>query len=161
VKFRVKTCPTALWLAVLLVPLASVAHGADGVAAAAPGSFVTTFATPIVVVEQGGGLTFANFDLPMHNLRQDLRANPLSEADATPDSAPTIAKEPWCFDAQGNPIDPLPGVAGCPRFWSANAATAGQTSVDGIGNLEAGKIYPFYCTIHPNMKGYLIVAPAE
>lgn len=137
------------------------AQALDSLAVAGPGTFATTFATPLVVVDPNGSLTFANFDVASHNLRHDLRPNPLAEADSSPDPQPTAAKEPWCFDADGNFKDPLPadGIIGCPRFWSDSIAPSLSTPVRGNAHLEHGKIYPFYCTIHPYLQGYLVVTP--
>jgi plastocyanin len=44
------------------------AAGAGTPAVAVPGSFTTTYATPIVAVQVGGVLPFVNLDLPPHNV---------------------------------------------------------------------------------------------
>lgn len=121
--------------AVVLAPSAP-AHAA--VAAAVPGSFVAGFATPVVVTAPGEAITFANADPAPHNFVAD--GVYLSKKDAK--------KSPWCtsFSAKA-----------CPLFWSPTIAAGESTEVAGVERLEAGQQYPFFCSVHPGMKGTLVV----
>jgi plastocyanin len=42
-------------------------------------------------------------------------------------------------------------------FRSALASTGQTVPVEGLENVESGKTYEFFCSLHPNMKGQLIV----
>lgn len=112
------------------------AHAA--VAAAVPGSFLAGFATPVVVAAQGEGITFANADPAPHNFVAD--GVYLSKKDAK--------KARWCtsFTAKA-----------CPLFWSPTIAAGETTEVEGLERLEAGAQYPFFCSVHPGMKGTLVI----
>jgi hypothetical protein len=44
----------------------------------------------------------------------------------------------------------------CPLFWSPLVGLNQRTQVLGVGTLSPGT-YSFYCTLHPGMKGKLIV----
>ncbi len=120
----------------LVLAASAPAHAA--VAAAVPGSFAAGFATPVVVAAQGEAITFANADAAPHNLVAD--GVYLSKKDAK--------KSPWCsaFTAKT-----------CPLFWSPTIAAGETTEVEGLERLEAGKQYPFFCSVHPGMKGTLVV----
>jgi plastocyanin len=122
--------------AALVLTAATPAQAA--VAAAAPGGFLTGFATPVVTAAQGEAITFANADIAPHNFVAD--GVYLSKKDAK--------KSRWCtaFTPKS-----------CPLFWSATITAGEQTEVEGIERLESGTEYPFYCTVHPSMKGTLVI----
>ena len=42
-------------------------------------------------------------------------------------------------------------------FRSRLAGTGETVPVEGLENVESGKTYGFYCSLHPGMKGQLIV----
>lgn len=108
------------------------------VAVTGPGGFVAGFVPPVVVVAPGEGITYANADIAPHNFMA-------YEAYMTKKQA---KKSPWCsaYD-RGR----------CPLFWS-DTITAGQTTeVLGLENVQSGEQYTFYCSLHPGMKGTLIV----
>jgi plastocyanin len=129
--FRLVLC--ALVSIALLAPPAAAA-----VAAAGPGGFVAGFATPVVVVERGETLTFYNADVPMHDF---------VAVDAfTPRALERKTK--WCSGYRRGR---------CPLFWSARIGVGGSTKVLGLTRVKPGKQYSFYCTVHPGMKGTLIV----
>jgi plastocyanin len=48
-------------------------------------------------------------------------------------------------------------VANDGTFRSPLAGTGETVPVTGLENVEAGKTYGFYCSLHPGMKGQLIV----
>ncbi len=122
--------------AAVLLAVPAPAHAA--VAAAAPGGFLAGFATPVVTAAQGEAITFANADVAPHNFVAD--GVYLSKKDSK--------KARWCTAYTPK---------NCPLFWSATI-TAGETAdVEGVERLEAGKQYPFFCTVHPAMKGTLVV----
>lgn len=144
----------AVLVAALVLGIGASKASAQVVAAAVPGSLIAGFATPVLAVQVGGTITFANFDIQNHNLIHQVGACGSLLSCPVPgafDDAPGPGDQLWC--------SPLVFPSGCPRFFSANASLGGTVQVQGLGNLEAGHIYPFLCTIHPNMKGYLIALP--
>lgn len=133
---RVNRAILAAASAALVLAAPVPAHAA--VAVAVPGSFAAGFATPVVVTAPGEAITFANTDAAPHNFV----ANGvfLSKKDAK--------KAKWCsaFTAKT-----------CPLFWSPTIAAGETTEVEGVDGLESGKQYPFFCSVHPGMKGTLVV----
>lgn len=130
-----------LGAAVAASTLAPVGAGAaETVVVAGPGAFTSTYATPVVGAQPGGTLTFANLDIDRHNVFQDVAVDGAGGPDTSP----------WC-----GPYDP----GECPAFRSATIFIGQTTPVEGLGNLELGRVYSFYCTIHPFMKGKLVVLP--
>lgn len=125
----------AVAAALVLVP---VAPARAAVVATAPGGFLAGFLPPIVVVEKGEGITYANADVAPHDFVADghfLRKK-------------AAKKTRWCsgFD-KGK----------CPLFWSPRIGAGETTEVEGLRRLRSGEEYAFLCTVHPNMKGTLIV----
>jgi outer membrane protein assembly factor BamB/plastocyanin len=49
------------------------------------------------------------------------------------------------------------GPDGAPLFSSGLAATGQTVAVTGLDHLKSGVTYHFYCSVHPNMQGQLIV----
>jgi plastocyanin len=105
--------------------------------AAGPGSFAAGFLTPVTLAPVGGPLTFANGDIQPHNV--------IAAADFLPKAV--AKKTAWCKGY---------AKTKCPVFWSATIGTGGTTTVLGLENIEVGKTYAFYCSIHPGMKGTLV-----
>ena len=106
--------------------------------ATAPGGFVTGFVPPVVVVAEGEGITYSNADIGRHDF---------VAADAyIPKKA--AKKVRWCsgFD-----------VGKCPLFWSEAISTGESTEVLGLERVESGQDYGFFCSLHPNMRGTLVV----
>lgn len=129
--------PRSILFGLFLVIAGAAPAGAAQVATA-PGSFLAGFAPPAVVIAPGEGITFTNGDVAPHNF---------TAADAMmPKKAAKKAK--WCsaFD-KGR----------CPLFWSETIATGEATEVQGLDALKSGDQYAFMCTVHPNMKGTLVV----
>lgn len=123
-----------------LVPAAATATGPDQgpyVLSAAAGQFYG-YLTPVMVVERGGELGYANFDIVQHDVVHDV----------TEDGIANKKKDKWCrnFD-RGE----------CPLFWSARAGLGEEVPVRGLRNVKSGEIYTFFCTLHPGMKGRLVV----
>lgn len=133
---RARRALLAAAAAALVVAPSAPAHAA--VAAAVPGSFAAGFATPVVVAAQGEDITFVNADPAPHNFVAD--GVYLAKKDAK--------KSRWCtaFSAKT-----------CPLFWSPTIAAGETADVEGLDRLEAGKQYPFFCTVHPGMKGTLVI----
>jgi polyvinyl alcohol dehydrogenase (cytochrome) len=103
-----------------LPPLPNVGAGATAVAG--PGSYTTTYWTPIVVVRAGSEkLSFTNLDLQRHNI-----------------------------------VEVTNGTA--PIFESDLAALGETVPVRFHAHLERGKVYSFYCTLHPGMFGRVVAA---
>ena len=97
------------------------------------------YATPAMVVQKGGELSYANFDIVQHDVVHDVSA----------DGVANKKKDRWCKSFE---------KGACPLFWSPRASLGEQVAVMGLQNLEAGQVYTFLCTLHPGMKGRLIVA---
>lgn len=108
---------------------------ADPVIVSGPGSQFTGYATPAVVVPQGNGATYVNGDAIAH----DVQADGVFGSDTNP----------WCAPngfALGH----------CPAFWTPVIGLGKSVPVQGVLGLTPGT-YPFTCSIHPGMKGSLIV----
>jgi len=108
------------------------------VVATAPGGFLAGFLPPVVVIEEGEGITYANGDVAQHDFVADghyLRKK-------------VARKTKWCsgFD-RGK----------CPLFWSPRVGAGESTEVEGLQRLRSGDEYGFLCTVHPNMQGTLII----
>lgn len=120
----------------LVAAFAVPAYGA--VVITGPGGFTAGFVPPVVVIAEGEGIDYTNADIAPHNF---------VAADAyLPKKAAKKAK--WCsaFD-KGK----------CPLFWSPQIGLGESTSVSGLARLKSGDQFGFICTLHPNMKGTLIV----
>ena len=118
--------------------LGSAVPAQAAVAVTAPGGFVAGFVPPVVVIGEGEGVTYANGDVAAHNfVAEDAFA-----------SKKLAKKSPWCsgFD-KGK----------CPLFWSPTITTGESTEVQGLGGVKSGQQYAFFCSLHPGMKGTLIV----
>lgn len=118
--------------------LALAAPAGAVVAAAAPGSFQTTYATPVVVTTVGGTVTFVNSDIQPHDVVAFEHYLPKKKA----------KKFEWCTK--------FPKTK-CPIFWSEVISAGGTASVQGLENVEAGQQYTFFCSVHPRMQGTLVV----
>lgn len=116
-------------------------------AAAVPGSYLTTYANPLVVARVGGPLTFINTDIESHDV---VARCPSSNPDNCADYYGSD-DELWCV-----PTLSPPGK--CPIFWSELIGIA-TTPVLGLDQVQPGKVYNFYCTKHPGMVGRLVVLP--
>lgn len=126
---------TAVVSSAMIVGTPNAANAA--VAAAGPGAFAAGFLTPVTVTPVGGPLTFVNGDIQPHNV--------IAVADFLPKA--TAKKTDWCKGY---------AKTKCPIFWSATITAGGQTPVLGLENIESGKQYAFFCSIHPGMKGTLV-----
>jgi polyvinyl alcohol dehydrogenase (cytochrome) len=96
------------------------------------------FATPYMVVQRGGALQYANFDLVRHDVVQDVTADHTSLKSG---------KAKWCRQFRKGK---------CPLFYSPLIGLDESENVLGVSSLKPGT-YSFYCTLHPGMKGKLIV----
>jgi len=97
------------------------------------------YLTPVVVTRQGGPVSYTNIDIVRHNVVQDVRADHVH--------GPSTAS--WCRQFRKRQ---------CPLFWTPLIGLGQSTSVRGLGHTKPGT-YSFYCTIHPGMKGTLVVLP--
>ena len=125
----------ALVLAISLAPIGA-AHAAT--AATGPGGFAAGWLTPVVVIAEGEGITYVNADVAPHNFIAD-------GVFLTKKQAKSVK---WCsaYDK---------GM--CPLFWSATIGAGETTEVEGLEAVKAGTQYPFFCSVHPSMKGTLVV----
>ncbi len=99
---------------------------------AAPGAYLSTYATPVAVVPVGAELTFINGDPAWHDVIS-VQTGP--------------GDQPWCDQYE---------LGKCPVLFSDLIPAARTTDVLGTENLEAGAIYDFYCSTHPYMTGLII-----
>ena len=99
------------------------------------------YLTPVVVIQPGGGITYTNLDIERHNVVQDVAT----------DGVHGKGTHKWCG---------LFPKGRCPIFYSALIGLGQSESVRGLKGVKPGKVYTFYCTLHPGMKGRLVVAPA-
>lgn len=118
----------------------SPATAAEVVYASGPGSMFTNYTVPAVVVRPGDTLTYANFDIAFHDVVAKDRFGPDTE--------------PWC----GATSNSKPGQ--CPLIWSDLIGIGKTTPVLGLHNVQPGETVVFTCTIHPSMRGTLVMAPA-
>ena len=127
-----------VFVGVLTVLAGSAAPAGAAVAVTGPGGFVAGFVPPIVVIAPGEGITYANADIAPHNF----------VAYDTFLTKKQAKKAKWCsgFDA-----------GKCPLFWSDSITAGDTTEVLGLQNVKSGESYGFYCSLHPGMKGTLIV----
>ena len=98
------------------------------------------YLTPAMMVEKGGELSYLNLDIVQHDVVQDVEA----------DEVANKRKDKWCRDFKKGE---------CPLFWSARAGLGDTVPVQGLKNVKPGNTYTFFCTLHPGMKGTLVVAP--
>jgi plastocyanin len=99
------------------------------------------YLTPVVVIQKGQGITYTNIDIERHNVTQDVNT----------DGVHGSSKRKWCK---------LFPAGKCPVFYSGLIGLGQSESVKGLQYVKPGQIYTFYCTLHPGMKGHLVVAPA-
>jgi plastocyanin len=127
-----------LILCVALICLGPSNAASAAVALSGPGGFAAGYVTPVVVIAPGEAITYANADIAPHNF--------VASDAYVPKKAAKKAK--WCsgFD-RGK----------CPLFWSETITAGATTEVEGLDAVVSGKQYGFYCSLHPNMKGTLIV----
>jgi plastocyanin len=122
----------------LVVVLALGGPAAAAVVATGPGGFQAGYLPPVVVVAPGENLDYSNFDVASHSVVAADAYVPRKKA----------KKVKWCsgFD-KGK----------CPLFWSPAIGVGETTSVLGLERVQSGTQYGFLCTLHPNMKGTLVV----
>lgn len=130
---RIFLATAALSITLLGAPAAGAAEVVTG-----PGAYQVGFLTPVVVVEPGETLTYSNFDVAGHNFVA-------SDAYLSKKAA---RKAKWCSGF---------GRGKCPLFWSPAIGTNESTEVLGLKAVKPGTQYGFLCTLHPNMKGTLLV----
>jgi polyvinyl alcohol dehydrogenase (cytochrome) len=95
---------------------------ANATIVAGPGAASSTYLTPLMVTQVGGPLSFANLDLPQHDV---------------------VAEQK--------------GADGQPLFRSRLGGIGEVVPVEGLDRVQSGQTYAFFCSIHPGMRGTLIV----
>jgi hypothetical protein len=114
--------------------------GEESAVVAGPFAESAGYADPTVEVESGGRLIFRNFDLVGHDVVHDVAADGFGGS----------TDMPWC--GEGHHTD-----GPCPVFWSPVIEAGETTVVLGMRNVEAGRSYSFFCTLHHSMQGTLVV----
>ena len=128
----------SVWLTALSICLLGAAPASAGEVVTGPGAFQAGFLPPVVVITPGEKLTYSNFDIAGHNFVA-------SDAFLSRKAA---KKAKWCSGF---------GRGKCPLFWSPTIGTNQSTKVLGLKAVKSGSQYGFLCTLHPNMKGTLLV----
>ena len=99
------------------------------------------YLTPVVVISRGGSITYTNMDIERHDVVQDVAS----------DGAHGSSRRSWCgLFPRGR----------CPIFYSRLIGLGQSEAVRGLRYVKPGHVYTFYCTLHPGMKGHLVVAPS-
>ena len=119
------------------IVLGAAAPAGAVVIVAVPGSFQTTYGTPVAFAPTGGPLVFVNTDLQPHDVVAMNKYLPKA----------TAKKAPWCKQYLATK---------CPVFWSKTISD-GETDV--LLQYAKPGTYTFYCQIHPRMTGTLTVLP--
>jgi plastocyanin len=127
-------------VSVIAGPVATTTAQQNPIVVSGPAGQFYGYATPAMVVQPGGELAYANFDIVQHDVVHDVGADGIANK----------KKDRWCRSFKKGE---------CPLFWSPRASLGEQVSVKGLQNLTAGEVYTFLCTLHPGMKGRLVVAP--
>ena len=127
-----------LGLALVLGAPAATAQQGPAVVSGPAGQFYG-YATPAMVVQPDGTLDYANFDIVQHDVVHDVGADGIANK----------KKDKWCREFKKKE---------CPLFWSPRASLGQTVAVLGLQNLAPGEVYTFFCTLHPGMKGSLVVA---
>ena len=118
-------------------PPPPVPAGVNNIVSGPQGQFYG-YLTPVIVASRGGEVSYTNIDLVRHDVVQDPRADGV----AGPDN------QPWCGRfAAGK----------CPVFWTPLIGLGQTTAVKGLDNIKPGTTYSFYCSLHPGMRGRLLV----
>lgn len=128
----------SLFLLVTVLVVGAAAPAQAAVALTGPGGFLAGYIPPVVVTAPGEAITYANADIAPHNF----------VALDTYLSKKAAKKAEWCSAYDKGK---------CPLFWSPQISIGETTEVSGVDFLKSGKQYEFYCSLHPNMKGTLIV----
>lgn len=104
----------------------------------APGGYQSGFLPPVVVIAPGESIEYTNLDVASHNFVAADAYVPKKSA----------KKVKWCSGfSKGK----------CPLFWSPAIGVGETTAVQGLSRVKSGTQYGFLCTLHPNMKGTLVV----
>ena len=134
-----RTYIIAAALALATAGVVQPASAADLYYVTGPASMFAGYTLPFMVVAEGDTLTFVNLDGFQHDVIS--RAMQPGTGDA------------WC--AEAGFIAP----GSCPLFWSSLIGVAALTPVLGMDNVVSGETYDFFCSIHANMEGTLVVLP--
>ncbi|HVL80254.1 MAG TPA: plastocyanin/azurin family copper-binding protein [Actinomycetota bacterium] len=127
---RLKVALIAALASILLGPSPVQAEDVS-VISTVPGAIFHGYASPVTVVTPGAAFHYLNFDIFQHDV---------VSRESGPDT------QPWCKP-------PAP----CPLLHSELIGPGEQTEVQGTENLEPGKRYSIFCTLHPSMKGTIVV----
>lgn len=97
------------------------------------------YTVPFIVASQGDAINFINLDAFEHDV-VSYRKQPGLGA-------------PWCAEAG------FVTAGSCPVIWTPLIGITGQTPVLGMDLVQPGENYEFFCSIHANMEGTLVVLP--
>lgn len=131
-------------LALLAAVVPGTGRAAELSIVAIPGSsLASAFATPVVPMIPGGGLTLTNADVASHSILSDAIG---------PDA------NWWCGPLSPGPESPtnprrFPSGA-CPLFWSRlSPPMSGSQPVFGVEALSSSRAYGFRCGVKEDMTG--------
>ena len=131
----------AATIAAAVVALGVVPSHADKlIYVSGPAGQYTTYTVPVLVIKAGDSVDYTNVDIAAHDV---------------------IARntEPWYQGCAANgavapsATDP---VGSCPVFWTTLIGLGRTVPIRDIEDEPQG-MYDFYCSIHSNMKGILVV----
>ncbi|MDQ1438912.1 MAG: Copper binding protein plastocyanin/azurin family [Acidimicrobiaceae bacterium] len=112
------------------------AHAAELQFVTGPGSQITNYTVPALVIHAGDTVTYTNVDVAPHDV-VSTRIGP---------------DRPWCASAGFTP-------GTCPLVWTPLQGLAGSSKIYGLESLKPGDQVPFHCTVHPGMQATLVVLP--
>jgi hypothetical protein len=146
------------------VGMVGPARAVDSAVIAGPGAQFVNYLTVAALYQKGGTLSFVNADIASHDVRAEGAYYPV-ECPKSPGRCPKGTPS-WCLPPHPNrPYtrefgsgNRLPFTAGkCPLFWTPLIHIGQRVKVQGVERAQPGKQYSFVCSIHPGMKGTLIV----
>lgn len=140
--------PLVLMAAAALVvgsPAGAVSLAEEHRAVAGPGGVAYGYLTPTITISKGDKISFTNLDAFEHDFVHDVET----------DGFGGKRNVRWCKEENGHDQHDH----GCPVFWSERLEAGETTKVLGLKRVKRDRTYTFFCTLHHNMKGTLIVRP--
>ena len=137
----------AVLTAMIITQPAGATAEAEMQAVAGPGGFSYGYLTSEITISKGDSISFTNLDAVRHDIVHDVAS----------DGFGGKKKVPWCKGKSDDHGDHAGHGDACPVFWSETIPGGARTEVLGLKRVKPGQSYTFFCTVHHNMKGTLIV----